>query len=347
MEENESPYRSGFVTIIGRPNAGKSTLLNTVLGQKIAIVTKKPQTTRNRIIGIKTLEEQRAQIVFMDTPGIHKPHTRLDEVMMREAREAMREVDALLFMVEPRLPGAQDKEIIRLIGRAGEKGKSVFLLINKVDTVRKMKLLPVIDAYSKLFPFDEVIPVSALKGDGVDILLEKLLLHLPAGPKYYPGDLLTDQVERFMVSEIIREKVMEATFEEVPHAVAVDVVDWREGDRSPQEQSQSDRFQGGQPQGDQSPGGQPPEGEPAGAAAGGLIHIGADIWVEHEGQKGIIIGKSGRMLKEIGTAARLDIEKLLNARVYLQLWVKLKKDWRSDARSIRELGFSVDQDKRR
>ncbi|MDA8087295.1 MAG: GTPase Era [Nitrospiraceae bacterium] len=332
----EKPYRSGFVTIVGRPNAGKSTLLNALLGQKIAIVTKKPQTTRNRIIGIKTLEA--AQIVLMDTPGIHKPHNRLDEVMMREARDAMQEVDALLFMVEPGRPGPREKEIIELIGRAGEK-KAVFLLINKVDTIKKVKLLPVIDEYSKLFRFDQIIPISALKGDGVDLLLEKLLPYLPEGPKYYPEDLVTDQVERFMVSEIIREKVMEATFDEVPHAVAVEVVNWQEG---------------GQPQGSQLPD-QPQEGQSpedygiaaAGEAAGGLIRISADIWVEHEGQKGIIIGKSGRMLKEIGTAARLDIEKLLNARVYLQLWVKLKRDWREDARSIRELGFNLDQEKRR
>ena len=306
-------FRSGYVSIIGRPNAGKSTLLNTILGQKVSIVTKKPQTTRNRIIGIKTLKD--AQIVFMDTPGIHKKlHTKLDEAMMREARDAMREVDVVLFMVEPKLPGAAEKDILDLIiggkkGKAGKNRKAVlFLLINKVDSVRKSKLLPVIQAYSELYGFDEVIPISALTGDGVDLLLERLPGYLPEGPMYYPEDLVTDQLERFMVSEIIREKVMEATFEEVPHAVAVEVTRWEE-----------------------------PQGE--GGPARGLVRISADIWVERDSQKGIIIGKGGRMLKDIGQAARLEAEKLLNARVFLELWVKLRKDWRSDTKSIPELGF--------
>ena len=323
MEAKTKTHHSGFVTIVGRPNAGKSTLLNTILGQKISIVTKKPQTTRNRIIGIKTLEKQRAQIIFMDTPGILKPHTKLDEAMMREAGEAMREVDALLFMVEPRKPGPQDKEILRLIRQAGgkNKNKTVFLLVNKVDIVKKVKLLPVLDEYSRLFPFDQIIPISALTGDGVDILLDRLLDYLPEGPAYYPGDLVTDQIERFMVSEIIREKVMEATFEEVPHAAAVQVIDWREADQSARDQSPED------------------QSKEARSRPGPALRISADIWVEREGQKGIIIGKGGLMLKTIGTAARLDIERLLNARVYLELRVKLRKDWRSDSMSIKELGF--------
>ena len=307
-------FRSGYVSIIGRPNAGKSTLLNTILGQKVSIVTKKPQTTRNRIIGIKTLEG--AQIVFMDTPGIHKKlHTKLDEAMMREARDAMREVDVILFMVEPKFPGEAEKDILDLItgGKKGRMSKkiSLFLVINKVDTVRKSKLLPVIQAYAELYPFAEVFPISALTGDGVDALLGRLPAYLPEGPMYYPEDLVTDQLERFMVSEIIREKVMEATFEEVPHAVAVEITRWEE-----------------------------PQGE-GGSASGarGLVRINADIWVERDSQKGIIIGKSGRMLKEIGQAARLEAEKLLNARVFLEIWVKLKKDWRSDTKSISELGF--------
>ncbi|MDA8388626.1 MAG: GTPase Era, partial [Nitrospiraceae bacterium] len=295
----KTPHRSGFVTIIGRPNAGKSTFLNTILGQKIAIVTKKPQTTRNRIIGIKTLEKQNAQIVFMDTPGIHKAETKLDEAMMREAGEAMREVDALLFMVEPRTPGPREKEIIGLISRAGVKGKKpVFLLVNKVDTVKKVKLLPVLDGYSKLFPFDQIIPVSALTGDGVDIVLEKLLASLPEGPAYYPGDLVTDQIERFMVSEIIREKVMEATFEEVPHASAVQVIDWREGNQFPGDQSLRDQSpdQGGRPPLDESSRNQSEAVRSRGDWSP-VLRISADIWVEREGQKGIIIGKGGRMLK--------------------------------------------------
>ncbi|MDA8090522.1 MAG: GTPase Era [Nitrospiraceae bacterium] len=312
-ETTAQKFRSGYVSIIGKPNAGKSTLLNSILGQKVSIVTTKPQTTRNRIIGIKTLED--AQIVFMDTPGIHKNmHTKLDEIMMREARDAMREVDIILFMVEPKFPGEAEKEILDLI-TGGRKDKApgkkkIFLVMNKVDTVRKSKLLPFIQAYSELFSFDEVVPVSALTGDGVDILLERIPEYLPEGPMYYPEDLVTDQLERFMVSEIIREKVMVATFEEVPHAVAVEVVRWDE-----------------------------PQGEGKKTQVRGLVRISADIWVERDSQKGIIIGKSGHMLKEIGQAARLEAEKLLNARVFLELYVKLKKDWRSDTKSISELGF--------
>jgi GTP-binding protein Era len=296
MDENP-PFRSGYASIIGRPNVGKSTLLNTILGQKVSIVSSKPQTTRNRIIGIKTLEN--AQIIFIDTPGIHRPKTRMGELMVREAREAMREVDVLLLMVEPRPHGATEEEILKSLERVK---KPVFLLINKVDAVKKPRLLPVIEEYAKLYPFREIIPLSALKGEGVDILLDRLLAHLPPGPKFYPDDLVTDQLERSMVSEIIREKVMEATEEEVPHAIAVEVLAWDE--------------QPGKP-----------------------IHISADIWVEREGQKGIIIGKGGRRLKKIGSAARADIERLLNSKVFLELWVRVRKGWREDMKRISELGM--------
>ncbi|MDA8169868.1 MAG: GTPase Era [Nitrospiraceae bacterium] len=292
-------FRSGYVSIVGRPNVGKSTLLNTILGQKVSIVTKKPQTTRNRIIGIKTIEG--AQIIFIDTPGIHKPVTKFGELMVKESKEAMREVDAILFMVEPRLPGPGEEEVLKLLSKARDR-KAVFLLINKVDTVKKPKMLPIMAEYSRIFRFDEIIPVSALQGDGIGVLLERLLAYLPEGPRYYPDDLVTDQLERSMAAEIIREKIMEATSEEVPHAVAVEIVSWEE-----------------------------PEG--------GAVRISANIWVEREGQKGIIIGKSGQGLKAIGTAARADIERLINARVFLELWVKLKRDWRSDTRAISELGL--------
>lgn len=294
MREN---FRSGYVSITGRPNVGKSTLLNTILGEKISIVTSKPQTTRNRIMGIKNLKN--AQVIFIDTPGIHTPRTKLGGFMVREAKESLKEVDLVLFITGPQHPTPKEEDILKILSRLN---KPVFLLINKIDTVKKSKILPLIDGYSKLYPFKEIIPLSALKGDGVEILLKKVVEYLPEGPRYYPEDLITDQLERFMVSEIIREKVMEETEEEVPHAIAVEIADWKE----------------------------PKEGS---------INISANIWVEREGQKGIIIGKQGLRLKKIGTAARADIEKLLNARVFLELWVKIKKDWRGDIRAITELGM--------
>lgn len=290
-------FRSGYVSLTGRPNVGKSTLLNTILGQKVAIVTPKPQTTRNRIVGIKNLPE--AQIVLVDTPGIHKPKHRLGELIVREARNAIREVDLILFMVEPEPPGGGDRFIIEMLKEAD---RPVFLLINKVDIVGKPRLLPVIQAYSTLFPFKEIIPLSALTGEGVDDLLKAIVKYLPEGPKYYPDDLVTDQLERAIVAEIIREKVMEQTEEEVPFAVATEVLQWEERED-------------------------------------GVILITANIYVERKGQKGIIIGKEGAKLKEIGTRARHDIEALLGARVFLELWVKVKKDWRSNNRMLGELGF--------
>ncbi len=306
----DSPYRSGFVSITGRPNVGKSTLLNTMLGQKISIVTSKPQTTRNRITGIKTLPG--AQIVFIDSPGIHNPVSRYGDMMVREAREAVSGVDIVLLVVNPVVPGPRDLEIIKFLGKAA-KSVPVFLVVNKVDSVSKPKLLPVIDEYSKAFEFAEVIPISALKGDGVELLLEKIASRLPEGPMQYPDDMVTDRLERFMVYEIIREKVMELTEQEVPHSVAVDVVVWEES-----------------PAGHEGKGLDNPRGR---------VRIGADIWVERDSQKGIIIGKGGQRLKSIGTSARAEIEKLLDSRVHLDLWVKLKKDWRYDLKAIRELGI--------
>ena len=290
-------FRSGYVSLTGRPNVGKSTLLNTILGEKIAIVTPKPQTTRNRLVGIKTLPD--AQIVFLDTPGIHKPKHKLGEWMVREAHGSVKDVDVVLFMVEPEGPGAGDKFIMDDL-----KGmnKPVFLLINKVDTVKKSQILPVIDAYSKLYPFKEILPVSAATGEGLDALLKGIVEHLPEGPKYYPEDLVTDQYERFMASEIIREKIMQQTGDEIPYSVAVEIITWTE-------------------------------------RADGTVYIQANIYVERDGQKGIIIGKDGARLKAIGTSARLEIEQLLSAKVFLELWVKVKKDWRSNDQVLRELGF--------
>ncbi len=293
----EKGFRSGYVSILGRPNVGKSTFLNAILGEKVAIVTSKPQTTRNRIIGVKTTPS--AQIVFIDTPGIHKPKGRLGEFMVKEAMESLKEVDIVLLMVEPQKPGTEETAIIDLFKQ--RKNLTVFLLINKIDTIRKSELLPIIEKYSLLYPFDEIIPVSAVRGDGLDIVLGKIIDRLPEGPKYYPDDIFTDQLERFMVAEIIREKIMSLTEEEIPYSVAVEVTQWEEKED--------------------------------------MIVINANIYVEKESQKGIIIGKRGAMLKAIGIASREEIEGLLNTRVYIELWVKVKKDWRKKTGTLRELGY--------
>jgi len=290
-------FRSGYVSIIGRPNVGKSTLLNSILGEKIAIVTPKPQTTRNKIMGIKTLPD--AQIIFIDTPGIHKPRHKLGETMVRTALKALNEVDVILFMVEPYEPGKGDRAIIDLLKRVQSP---VFLLINKIDIVKKSDILLIIDHFKGLYPFKEIIPVSAIKQDGISLLIKTIHDYLPSGPTYYPDDLITDQMERFMVSEIIREKAMDMTEEELPHSVAVEVAGWKERED-------------------------------------GLISISCNIYVEREGQKAIIIGKRGAMLKSIGSAARVDIEKLLNTKVFLELWVKVKKNWRNDKQLLNELGY--------
>jgi GTP-binding protein Era len=297
-DENNEEFHSGYVAISGRPNVGKSTLLNAILGQKIAIVTPKPQTTRNRITGIKNLPD--AQIIFIDTPGIHKPRHKLGETMVRTAVNALSEVDVVLYMVEPKEPVKGEHAIREMLGKIHTP---VFLIINKIDSVRKTELLPVIQRFEKLSPFQEIIPVSALKHDGIDILLRKITACLPLGPRYYPDDLITDQIERFMVSETIREKIMEMTEEEIPHSVAVEVVQWKERDD-------------------------------------GLIAISCNIYVERESQKAIIIGKRGEMLKAAGSAARIDIEKLLNAKVFLEIWVKVKKHWRNNAQLLKEFGYT-------
>jgi len=290
-------FCSGYVSIIGRPNVGKSTLLNSILGEKIAIVTPKPQTTRNKIMGIKTLPD--AQIIFIDTPGIHRPRHKLGETMVRTALEALNEVDVILFMVEPYEPGKGDRAIIDLLKRVQSP---VFLLINKIDIVKKSDILLIIDHFKGLYPFKEIIPVSAIKQDGISLLIKTIHDYLPSGPTYYPDDLITDQMERFMVSEIIREKAMDMTEEELPYSVAVEVAGWKERED-------------------------------------GLISISCNIYVEREGQKAIIIGKRGAMLKSIGSAARVDIEKLLNTKVFLELWVKVKKNWRNDKQLLNELGY--------
>lgn len=291
-------FRSGYACIIGRPNVGKSTLLNTVLGEKIAIVSDKPQTTRNQLTGIKTLPH--GQIVFLDTPGIHKPRHMLGEIMVRNTMESAGSVDVIIIMVLPKMPADND---VRMIKEIMDRNRNVVLLINKIDTVKKDVLLPVISRYSELFSFQHIIPLSALNGDGVDLLLDTIMEYLPEGQMLYPEDVATDQIERFMVGEIIREKVFHNTKDEVPHSVAVEVNNWSE-------ESDAD-----------------------------LIRIGANIYVERDSQKGIIIGKNGAMLKKVGSQARKEIEDLLGVQVFISLWVKVRKNWRKDERFLREIGY--------
>jgi GTP-binding protein Era len=292
----EQKFRSGFISIIGRPNVGKSTLLNFLLGEKIAIISDKPQTTRNRILGI--VNQPAAQMVFIDTPGIHKPMHKMNEHMVHTALATYNEVDVILMLVEAtEPPGAGDRFIIETLSKVTTP---VFLLINKADLVKKENLLPLIQTYSALYRFEEIIPLSALHGD-VGGLIDAVIKRLPEGPQYFPEDQLTDQPERFIVSELIREKIFTLTKDEIPYSAAVVIEDMKE--------------------------------EPE------LTRVDAVIYVERESQKGILIGKNGAMLKRIGTLARQDAEKLLGAKIFLQLWVKVKKDWREDERMLKELGI--------
>jgi GTP-binding protein Era len=297
---DEQKFKSGFISIIGRPNTGKSTLLNALLGEKIAIVSDKPQTTRNRILGIMSRPD--AQMVFLDTPGIHKPMHKMNEVMVKTALATYNETDVILMLVEAvERPGAGDKFIIETLSTVKTP---VFLLINKTDLIKKDALLPLIQEYARLYSFAEIIPVSALKND-LGGLIETILKRLPQGPKYFPDDQLTDQPERFVVSEIIREKIFELTKEEIPYSTAVVIENMKE--------------------------------EPD------ITRIDATIYVERDSQKGILIGKGGTMLKQIGTLARQDAEKLLGVKVFLQLWVKVKKGWREDERMLRNIGIITEE----
>ncbi|MHB8880843.1 MAG: GTPase Era [Thermodesulfovibrionales bacterium] len=294
----EDAFRSGYVSITGRPNVGKSTLLNALLGQKIAIVTDRPQTTRNRLLGIKTLPD--AQIIFIDTPGIHQPRHLLGRRMVHTAKEVLQEIDVVIFMTDSYKALGQDREILSSFSNTGVP---VFLLINKIDVMPKAELPRIIAEYSEIRPFAEIIPVSAAKGTHLDLLLGTIKKYLPAGPKYYPDDLVTDQIERFMATEIIREKIMLKTSDEIPYSVAVEVLEWKERQN-------------------------------------GVVAISANIYVEREGQKGIIIGDKGKLLKMIGTSARIEIEKLLGTKVFLELWVKVRSGWRDDKRALNELGYN-------
>jgi GTP-binding protein Era len=292
-------FKSGFIAIIGRPNVGKSTLLNTLLGEKVAIVSEKPQTTRNRIRGVKNLED--AQIIFVDTPGIHRAKGLLNEYMVRQAMASLKDVDGVLYLVEATRGIDEVEEFI--ISSLKRFKTPVILAINKVDVSAKPRLLPLIEEYSKRFPFIEIVPISALNGDGVDLLTDILPGVLPEGPRYFPEDILTDQSERFVVSEIIREKVFIFTRQEVPYSAAVFVEEFKED------------------------------------AEKNLVTIKAVINVERDSQKGIIIGKGGKMIKTIGSSARVDIERLLGVRVFLELFVRVQKEWTKNRRSLKEFGY--------
>ncbi|MET3682446.1 GTP-binding protein Era [Alkalibacillus flavidus] len=296
-------YHSGFIAIIGRPNVGKSTFMNRVIGEKIAIMSDKPQTTRNKIQGVLTTDD--AQYVFIDTPGVHKPKHRLGDFMVQSAVNTLNEVDVIMFMVNADEGYGKGDEYI--IERLKQVQNPVVLVINKIDEVHPDELLPMIDTYRQKLDFDDIVPISALEGNNTDELLTVLGRHLPEGPQYYPEDHLTDHPERFIISEFIREKVLHHTHEEIPHSIAVVIDSIKERD-------------------DQD-----------------MIDVQATIVVERNSQKGIIIGKQGAMLKQIGSEARSDIESLLGTGIYLELWVKVQKDWRNRQFHLRDFGYREDE----
>lgn len=293
-----SEFKSGFVSIVGRPNVGKSTLLNRIVGQKIAIISNKPQTTRNNILGI--LQREDMQIVFVDTPGIHRPFTKLGETMMKSAGNAMHDADAVLFLVGAGTkPGKIEEKIMADLKKTGVP---VILVINKIDMVKKDTLLPVIEAYRQLFDFAAVFMISARQNDGVEALLDELSRYIPEGPMYYPEDSVTDQPERQIVAELVREKLLQLLDQEVPHGLAIEVFSMQEKEK--------------------------------------LYDIEVNIYCERQSHKGIVIGKGGSVLKQAGTLARADIEEMLGKKVLLKLWVKVKDDWRNRESVLRNFGYT-------
>lgn len=298
-------FKSGFVTLIGRPNVGKSTLMNRLIGQKIAITSNKPQTTRNRIQTVYT-QEDKGQIVFLDTPGIHKAKNKLGEYMVNTAERTLNEVDVVLWLVEPtNFIGAGERHILEKLRKVKTP---VILVINKTDMVKKEEILSYIDTYRKEYDFAEIVPLSALRGENIDILVDLIFKYLPYGPMFYDEDTITDQPERQIVAELIREKALHALNEEIPHGIAVTIERMKRREH------------------------------------GGIIDIDATIICERDSHKGIIIGKGGVMLKKIGTNARFEIERLLDSQVNLKLWVKVKKDWRDSDFLIKNFGYREDED---
>ena len=294
--QTEKKFHSGFVTIVGRPNVGKSTLMNALVGEKVAIVSNRPQTTRNRIMGVMTQPE--CQIVFLDTPGIHNPRTRLGEYMMQSVRDAMDGMDGMLVLVDATQVGEQDRKIVQEM--SGRKVPKI-LALNKIDLLPKEKLLALMESFAQC-GYDEIIPISAKTGDGVEELAKALIAKLPEGPKYFPDDMMTDQPERQICAEMIREKALLHLRDEVPHGIGVEMMAMNK---------ESDDF----------------------------MEIHATIYCEREAHKGIIIGKHGAMLQLIGSEARRDIEQLLGLHVNLKLWVKVRPDWRNRMDDLRTLGY--------
>ncbi|MCI0529864.1 MAG: GTPase Era [Nitrospira sp.] len=310
-QAGSTQFRSGMIALAGRPNVGKSTLLNSILQEKIAITSPTPQTTRHRILGVRTLPQ--AQLVLLDTPGIHKPKYKLNHRMVQVAWESVQGADLILFLVEATAPpGMGDRFILEGIKKVR---LPVILVINKMDLIKKAKLLPLMDQYRKEHDFAEIIPISALTGDNIEHLVECLVKYLPEGGPLYSEDTLTDQSMRILASEIVREKILHKTREEIPYAVAVMIEEFRES---------------GHPF---DSGGQKNESDK------GLTVIKAVILVERDSQKGIIIGEGGRMLKEVGQEARIELETMLGRKVYLELWVKVQENWRQDERVLKELGY--------
>jgi GTP-binding protein Era len=292
-------FKSGFISILGRPNVGKSTLFNCVLGEKIAIVTEKPQTTRNRILGIKTVEG--GQFIFLDTPGLHEGRSELNQRMVRTAVASSQDADILLFMIEASSPLVErDRQMIESL--KGSHGVP-YLVINKIDLVKRETLLPIIDQYQRLHPFYKIIPISAFTGEGVDVLLDEIFKVLPESPPYFSEEMITDQTERFLISEIVREKVIEQSYQEIPYSTAITIEEFKEH----------------------------PEKN--------LVVIKGTIHVERDSQRKILIGKGGQKLRKIGEAARKEIETFLGMRVFLELWVNVEKDWTHDPRALDRLGY--------
>ncbi|MGZ3635241.1 MAG: GTPase Era [Syntrophales bacterium] len=292
-------FKSGFIGIIGRPNVGKSTLLNKIIGEKIAITSHKPQTTRNSITGIKNIEG--GQMIFVDTPGIHRATTPLNEFMVTAAKDTFRSADIILMVAEAEGVHMDDRLIVESLRTTR---LPVILLINKIDLVRRNDILPVMDRFQHLFSFSEIIPISALNGDGLSALMEEIWKLLPEGPQYFPDDIMTDRTERFIAAEIIREKIIMLTHQEIPYAAAVVVESFKEDEKK------------------------------------NLLVIQATINVAKNSQKGILIGKKGSMLKEIGRRTRQDMERFFATRIYLELFVRVRKDWTHDAGMLREFGYS-------
>jgi GTPase len=291
-------FKSGYVTIIGRPNVGKSTLLNNIMGEKLSIVSSRPQTTRNNIQTIQTTKEH--QIIFVDTPGMHKPRHKLGEYMVKVAKDAINEVDVVLFLTTP------DEEInkgdIHVLEQLKQCDVPVFLILNKIDENPETRVAKTLASYSQIFNFKEIIPTSALNGKNVDKVIKLIEEHLPEGPMYYPEDMITDQQERFIVTETIREKALRLLSKEVPHGIAVEIIEMKKDEK-------------------------------------GRYNIEGNLLCEKDSHKGIIIGKNGTMLKKISTYARQDLEKFFGSQVNLKLWVKVKKDWRDSGFMLKELGY--------